>query len=226
MLDGRGAVRILDFGLARVTLPDSWIDVENDETASGDVMGTIPYMSPEQAEDPEQADARSDIYSLGCTLYFLLAGRPPYTGRTWSEIFLAHQQAHIPSLKAARPSVPSHLEELFIRMLAKNPADRPPTMASVIASIELAKDEAHARPASSHSIPVRLPQEPHADPMFSLDDLEVEDPAGIGADNEYYVGGRIRPPDVPRDFRPLVGYLIVTLVTIAVFIAIVELFRV
>ena len=211
MLDGRGTVRILDFGLARVTSPDSWIDVENDETASGDVMGTIPYMSPEQADDPERADARSDIYSLGCTLYFLLAGRPPYTGRTWSEMFLAHQKAQIPSLKAARPSVPGHLEDLFTRMLAKNPADRPPTMGSVIASIELAMAEARERPASSHSIPVRLPEEPHADPMFRLDDLEVEDPAGIGSGSEHYVGGRIRPPDEPWDFRPLVGYLLVTL---------------
>jgi serine/threonine-protein kinase len=225
MLDGRGTVRILDFGLARVTLPDSWIDVGNDETANGDIMGTIPYMSPEQADDSERADARSDIYSLGCTLYFLLAGRPPYTGRTWSELFLAHQKARVPSLKAARPSVPGHLEDLFTRMLAKNPADRPPTMGSVIASIELARDEARTRPASSHSIPVRLPAEPHTDPMFSLNDLEVEDPAGIGPGSEYYVGGRIRPPNGPWNFRPLVGYLLVTLVSIIAFIAILELFR-
>jgi serine/threonine protein kinase len=225
MLDGRGTVRILDFGLARVTLPDSWIDVENDETSTGLHMGTIPYMSPEQADDSERADARSDIYSLGCTLYFLLAGRPPYTGRTWSEVFLAHRQSPIPSLKAARPSVPSHLEELFTRMLAKEPTNRPPTMASVIASIELAMAEARARPASSHSIPVRLPDEPHADPMFSLDDLEVELPAEIEPENEYYVGQRIKPPDGPWDFRPAVGYLLVTLLTIAAFIAILELFR-
>jgi hypothetical protein len=86
--------------------------------------------------------------------------------------------------------------------------------------------EARAQPASSHSIPVHLPQEPHADPMFNLDDLEVKDPAGIGPDNQYYVCGRIRPPDEPWDFRPLVGYLLVTLVTIAAFIAILELFRV
>jgi serine/threonine protein kinase len=225
MLDGRGTIRILDFGLARVTLPDSWIDVENDETSTGLIMGTIPYMSPEQADDSERADARSDIYSLGCTLYFLLAGRPPYTGRTWSEVFLAHRQSPIPSLKAARPSVPGHLEELFTRMLAKEPTNRPPTMASVIASIELAMAEARARPASSHSIPVRLPDEPDADPMFSLDDLEVELPAGIGPDSDYYVGKRIRPPDGPWDFRPMVGYLLLTLVTIAAFIAILELFR-
>ena len=113
MLDSRGHIRILDFGLARMTLPDSWIDVENDEPANTDIMGTIPYMSPEQADDSERADARSDIYSLGCTLHFLLAGRPPYTGQTWSEMFLAHQKAQIPSLKAARPSVPGHLEDAF-----------------------------------------------------------------------------------------------------------------
>jgi eukaryotic-like serine/threonine-protein kinase len=223
MLDGRGTIRILDFGLARVILPDSWIDVENDETASWDMMGTIPYMSPEQADDSERADARSDIYSLGCTLYFLLAGRPPYTGRTWSEMFLAHRQSPIPSLRAARPSVPSHLEELFTRMMAKEPMNRPPTMASVIASIELAEER--ARPASSHSIPVRLPDGPHADPMFSLDDLEVELPAEIGPESEYYVGHRIRPPDGPWEFRTVVGYLLLTLVSIAAFIAILELFR-
>ena len=98
-------------------------------------------------------------------------------------------------------------------------------MAAVIASIELAMAEARARPASSHSIPVRLPQEPHADPMFSLDDLEVEDPAGIGPGSEHHVGQRIRPPDGPLDFRPVVGYLLLTLVAIAAFIAILEVFR-
>ena len=136
MLDRKDTIRILDFGLAAVTLGDSWGGDDGDPSATGAIMGTIPYMSPEQASDSSRVDARSDIYSLGCTLHFLLTGRSPYPGRTWSEMFLAHRKAPIPSLKAARPTVPDHLERLFVRMLAKDPADRPPSMASVIASLE------------------------------------------------------------------------------------------
>ena len=146
MLDHTNTVRILDFGLARLMLPDPWLHDEGDATASRTILGTIPYMAPEQANDSTRADARSDIYSLGCTLHFLLTGRPPYRGRTWSKMFQAHRKAPIPSLKAACPSVPDYLEDLFRRMLAKDPADRPRTMAAVVAATELALAESHRTP--------------------------------------------------------------------------------
>ncbi len=226
MLDHTNTVRILDFGLARVILPDSWMHDEDNGASGRALMGTIPYMSPEQATDSAMADARSDIYSLGCTLHFLLTGRSPYSGRTWSEMFLAHRHAPIPSLKAARPSVPDYLDALFIRMLAKDPADRPRTMASVIASTELALAASRARPSSSQTIPVRCPDEPDEaefEPLISVADLEVASPAKFRSRVTYYTGRRIRPPEGPWDFTTLARYLLPTVATIVVLIVVIEL---
>jgi serine/threonine protein kinase len=224
MLDHRGTVRILDFGLARMILSDSWIQDEG--TATGAIMGTIPYMAPEQACDSKRADARSDIYSLGCTLHFLLTGRPPYNGNTWTEMFLAHRESPIPSLKVARPKIPDHLEGLFRRMLAKDPEDRPRTMASVIASIELAWEEARARPWSSQDIPVPRPEEPDddAEPFFDLQDLKIELPPRKRPKEYYYVGRRLKPPEKIR-IRLLAKYLVLAgLATVAVILILELLF--
>jgi serine/threonine protein kinase len=211
VLDREGKIRLLDFGLARVTLEDSWVNAGADPTATGAILGTIPYMSPEQATDSTRVDERSDIYSLGCTLHFLLTGRSPYQGRTWSEMFLAHRDAPIPSLRAARPTVPDDLDRLFTRMLAKAPADRPPSMASVIASIESIEAEARHRPSSSDTITVRVPDEPDdpvADPMFMLEDLKIDLPAVHRCREIYYTGKRLEPPVGPWDRRFLAGYLV------------------
>jgi serine/threonine protein kinase len=223
MLDRTNTARILDFGLARIILPDPWGHDKDDIAATQAIMGTIPYMSPEQANDPMRADARSDIYSLGCTLHFLLTGRPPYAGRTWSEMYLAHRQAPIPSLKAACPSAPDYLDDLFVRMLAKDPADRPRTMASVIASIELALAELRAKPPSLQTIPVRCPDEPDLEPTVNLDDPEIEHPAKLRPKEIYYTGRRLRPPDGPWDFTPLAKYLLLAGALVVALIILVEL---
>jgi serine/threonine protein kinase len=177
MLDrNTDTIRILDFGLARVMPLDEWLLVVDDETASRAMLGTFPYMAPEQAADPETANERSDIYGLGCTLYFMLTGRPPYPQQTRFELILAHRQAPIPSLKAARPSVPDYLDDLFRRMLAKDPADRPQTMTAVIASIELARDQLRAKspPLQTKTPTIRCPDEPAPadfEPTFRVQDL-------------------------------------------------------
>ena len=228
MLDHTNTVRILDFGLAQITFSDPWLRDGADGAGSGAILGTIPYMSPEQATDAAKADARSDIYSLGCTLHFLLTGRPPYRGRTWSKVYLAHRKAPIPSLKDARPSVPAYLDDLFMRMLAKDPADRPRTMASVVASTELALAESRDRPSSSRTIPVRCPDEPDAsdlEPLVRLADLKIESPAQFGRKESYYTGRRLRPPDGPRDFGPLARYLLLTGALIVVLIILIESIR-
>ena len=104
-------------------------------------MGTIDDLSPEQAYDSKKADARSDIYSLGCTTYYLLTGRPPFEAESLMARLLAHRENEIPSLRAARPGVPKTLDGLCRRMMAKDPANRPKTMAWVIAALEKAQDE-------------------------------------------------------------------------------------
>jgi serine/threonine protein kinase len=211
MLDRDGHIRILDFGLARIIFSDSWIHDVQDETVTGAIMGSAPFMAPEQARDSKRADARSDIYSLGCTLHFLLTGRPPYSRKNWAEMFLAHQNDPIPSLQSVRPTVPDRLERLFERMLAKDPADRPPTMASVSAAIELASKEARAGLRSSTQPVVSFPRdEPDVEPIIDVGDLENAADPPCRSTERIFLGRRIRPPAEPLNLGPLIRYLVVT----------------
>jgi tRNA A-37 threonylcarbamoyl transferase component Bud32 len=137
LVDRHGVVKILDMGLARLVLaPARDAQTEEQLTASGQVMGTCDYMAPEQAVSTHQADHRADIYSLGCTLYRLLTGEPPYTGRTLMEMLVAHREAPIPSLRAKRPDVSEELEGVFRRMVAKRPEERYGTMVEVVGALE------------------------------------------------------------------------------------------
>jgi serine/threonine protein kinase len=136
LLDKEGTVKILDMGLARIAGTEAALGGPERLTATGQVMGTCDYMSPEQAMDTHAADHRTDIYALGCTLYRLLTGHPPYQGETLMKILWEHQQAPIPSLCQARPEVPAELDACFQRMMAKEPGDRQQSMAEVITELE------------------------------------------------------------------------------------------
>jgi serine/threonine protein kinase len=136
LLDKEGTVKILDMGLALIAGAEAALGGPERLTATGQVMGTCDYMSPEQAMDTHAADHRTDIYALGCTMYRLLTGSPPYRGETLMQILLAHQQAPIPSLSTARPDVPAELDACFQRMVAKQPEDRQQSMAEVVAELE------------------------------------------------------------------------------------------
>ena len=138
LLDREGTVKILDMGLARMHQPDRPVETARSErlTESGQVMGPFDYMPPEQAENTHHADHLADVYSLGCTLYRLLTGDPPYQGETAIQVLLAHREAAIPSLSEARPDVPAQLDAVCQRMMAKRPEDRQPSMAAVVADLE------------------------------------------------------------------------------------------
>jgi len=126
LVDADDVVKILDMGLARVALSatEGLVATQSHLTSPGIVMGTIDFMSPEQALSSHNVDHRTDIYSLGCTLYYLLVGRPIYAGNTPIEKLVAHREQPIPSLRDARADVSAALDATYRRMVAKRVQDR------------------------------------------------------------------------------------------------------
>lgn len=118
MLTRDGEVKVADFGLARTFLGD-----DPKLTRAGTTLGTPMYMSPEQIQGRE-VDIRSDLYSLGVTLFHMIAGRPPFTGDTQLALAMMHTQAEVPGIEQFRNAVPGSLSELVQRLLRKSPDER------------------------------------------------------------------------------------------------------
>ncbi len=116
-----GQAKLVDMGLARTTELDK---STNDLTASGVTLGTFDYISPEQAHDPRQADVRSDIYSLGCTLYFLLTGQPPFPEGTALQKLLMHGTKMPEDPRLFRTDISDSMIAILRKMMAKKPSDR------------------------------------------------------------------------------------------------------
>jgi serine/threonine protein kinase/DNA-binding response OmpR family regulator len=137
MRDVSGAVKVTDLGLARFSEQlGPGVKEMSALTQAGTIMGTVDFMSPEQAMGATDIDHRTDIYSLGCTLHYLLTGRPPYEGPTLMAVLVKHRDAVVPSLRSARAEVPPALDQIFQRMLAKKPEDRFATMAEAVQALE------------------------------------------------------------------------------------------
>ena len=142
LMDRTSHVKLLDLGLARSLVNDELAGTVSEElTATGAVLGTVDYMAPEQALNSKRADQRSDIYSLGCTLFYLLSGRSVYGGETTMERLIAHREAEIPSLIGLRDHVPAKLERIFKRMLAKDPEKRFQSLEDTIELLESCRSE-------------------------------------------------------------------------------------
>ena len=157
MVTSDNVVKILDFGLASLapqTSPDEPVseDAEGNLTVAGSIMGTPDFISPEQAEDARKVDGRSDIYSLGMTLYFLLAGRRPFEKGSAMDKLKLHAEAEPVSLAELRDDVPEELLKVVARMTAKDPAARfqsPAEVATALApftSKQPAKPESETKP--------------------------------------------------------------------------------
>ena len=126
-----GRIKIVDFGIAKLAGSN-----RPSATQSGAMLGTPLYMSPEQARGSGTVDSRTDIYSLGCMLFELVCGRPPFVFEGVGELISAHLNLAPPPPESLEPSLPPSLSAVCKRMLAKNPAERPPSMPAVISSLK------------------------------------------------------------------------------------------
>ena len=133
LLDFQGDIKVLDLGLAK--LRSELDDVSSTEplTNSRHILGTAEFVSPEQARSPDRVDSRCDIYSLGCTLFYLLAGKPPYQGGTGLDTVLQHCQSEVPKLAdiVGIQSIPITLSDYIQTMMSKAPDERPSSMNEV-----------------------------------------------------------------------------------------------
>jgi formylglycine-generating enzyme required for sulfatase activity/serine/threonine protein kinase len=143
LLDREGTVKILDMGLARL---ESAAAQQDHLTSTGQIMGTVDYMAPEQAIDSKHADGRADICSLGATLWYLLTGHHLYAGETTVEKLMAHQTKPVPSLRTACPAASPKLEAVFAKMVAKKPEARYQTMKTLVADLEQCRSATTAAP--------------------------------------------------------------------------------
>jgi serine/threonine protein kinase len=133
-----GTVKVTDFGLARSVEGDS------EASAAGQVIGTPTYMSPEQVRG-EGADVRSDVYMLGLTAFFLLAGRPPFPGPTLGKVLSDQVSAPLPSVLPGRPDLAPAVDDALARLTSKDPARRPADMPEVIGLLETLRPRRVAR---------------------------------------------------------------------------------
>jgi serine/threonine protein kinase len=143
-----GRARIVDMGLARL----HHVAGDADLTVSGMTLGTFDYISPEQARDPRAADVRSDLYSLGCTMFFMLVGRAPFAEGTMVQKLLQHQQAEPPAIDEFRQDVPRRLAAIIGRLMEKDPLDRYQRPAALIADL--------AACAEAEGLSLSLPRSP------------------------------------------------------------------
>jgi predicted Ser/Thr protein kinase len=166
--------KIVDMGLARHLGSES---VNGGVTQSGVTLGTFDYISPEQALDPRRADVRSDIYSLGCTFYHALTGRPPVPEGTAARKLRAHQSDEPLDPRELNPAIPDELAAVLARMMAKDPADRYQTPRELIAHLKglaarlgLDADPVeHDRAARAVPAETRLlPEAPRFQPLWAV----------------------------------------------------------
>ena len=147
-----------DFGIARAVSEAGGEKL----TQTGMAIGTPYYMSPEQSLGSDRVDARSDVYSLGCVLYELLIGQPPFTGPNAMAIMARHSMEKVPSLQVVRSSVPDEVEDIVLRALEKTPADRFQTMQEFVdalseaeADVTMQRTAARRAATASRRVPSR-----------------------------------------------------------------------
>lgn len=193
-----GLVKVLDLGLARLHYKTNGGKTSLVTVMGNSVMmGTPDYLAPEQALDFHQADIRSDIYSLGCTLYFLLAGQPPFPGGSLTHKLLRHQQAAPPAIERLCPKVPPALPPIVGRMLAKEPKDRYQVPAEAAAALAQVLAVCGERRRSSK----------RATPRSSSDSTQCRPAPALTGDATEQLSGGGPAPELPHRRRSTKRFL-------------------
>jgi len=193
-----GMVKVSDLGLARI----GWGESESDNKR---MMGTADFISPEQAQNCRQVDSRSDIYSLGCTLYYLLVGRPPFSG-TATQRLAKHQTAPVPDIRNKRPDCPNVIAELAMRMMAKRPQERPTSAVELLAQLNrltglsnqaVPQRERHVAPAGETVVDEAVYQ-------ATIDDtsLSPDSSVDVGFPEQEFDFANLPPVEVPKASPP------------------------
>jgi serine/threonine-protein kinase len=174
-------VKIIDWGLARMLPGPGEAENQDTEEEKGLLIGTADYIAPEQAHDACIVDTRADIYSLGCTFYYLLTGRPPFPGTSLMQKLIQHQETEPEPVQTVRPDLPEEVTAAVQRMMAKKPADRFQIPLLVVAPLRrfcpgavsangsLIRPAASAngsfpKPATSIALPSAAPDSPNRPP--------------------------------------------------------------
>lgn len=171
---GSPVVKVLDFGLARFEIQDRQV---TRLTKVGHVIGTVDYLSPEQAGDAREVDIRADIYSLGCSLFYLLTAKPPFEGAGAAERMIARVVNDAPSVRTLRPDAPPVLEKVLAKMLARNRGERYQTPAEVVAALEPFSQLAEVQPWPATAVqsppPPNITSKPAVNMWRSFADEEI-----------------------------------------------------
>ena len=153
-----GRTKLIDMGLARLQKAG---DSEDDLTASGVTLGTFDYISPEQARDPRNADKLSDIYSLGCALFYMLAGCPPFPEGGAIQKLLQHQGDEPPDIREFRPELPEETSRVLRKMMAKEPHRRYGDSRALIEALQSLAEQVGLRPMGAGHTMWAVPREPN-----------------------------------------------------------------
>jgi eukaryotic-like serine/threonine-protein kinase len=171
-----GAALVADFGIGKALSADGSI------TQTGMTVGTPAYMSPEQASGDQSVDGRSDLYSLGCVLYEMLAGEPPFTGPNAQAILAKRFVSPIPSIRATR-DVPAAVDSAVTRALSRTPVDRYPSAAEFAEALRLISFEPVAEPRRT---PPEAPKSPPTQKSIAVLPLTNR---SADPENEYFSDG-------------------------------------
>jgi hypothetical protein len=185
---GRERVKILDFGIAKLVMPNASLSQGSKavRTSTGMLLGTPLYMAPEQCRGSGQVDHRADIYSVGCILFMMLTGRPPFNHEGVGEVLAAHLHEPVPPLRSLQAGIPPALEAVVMRALDKKPEQRFQTMAELAAELQ----RAFATPVAE-SEPMQVPTQRRGG-LIALAAVAV-----LGAGGVYLWQQRSRPAAPP-----------------------------